>query len=422
MNKLYEAMIEGVFFKKGFPIFIKKIKRIFSFKRFLSALDKFIQRLAIKRLVQQTDIENDKILFMTTRGSYNCNPRAIADEIIRQGLPWKLIWVARKDDIKNPSQFPPQLKLVLRGSYEFYEEAASSKIWIDNSVSLSYMDIPKKERQVLIETWHGSIGLKRFETNSDKRWIRKATACGQRTDYCLSNSTFETNLFRNTFWNNTEILEYGHARNDILLTENKERKGKIRDHVYRELNIPDGVHIAIYAPTFRDNKKSLAPYSIDYRQLKESLENRFGGEWIILIRLHFEIKRNLKKRNIVYPNYVIDATNYSDIQDLLLVSEVGITDYSSWICDFVLTHRPAFFYATDLNEYYSERGFYYPLESTPFPLAENMDDLATAIETFDLESYRAKCSAFIADKGCIDDGHAAERAVEKIKELMKDDK
>ena len=421
MNKFYKAIIEGALFKRSYAILIKKLKRIFSIKRLLSALDKFIQRIAVEQFVKKKDIENNKILFMTTRGSYNCNPRAIADEIIRQGLPWKLVWVARKGDIEKPSQFPSQLKLVLRGSYDFYEEAATSKIWIDNSVSLSYMNIPKKERQILIETWHGSIGLKRFETNSDKRWIRRATACGKRTDYCLSNSTFETNLFRNTFWNDAEILEYGHARNDILLTKDVERKEKLRNHVYRELNIPDNVHIAIYAPTFRDSKKDLTPYSINYWQLKESLEKRFGGEWIILNRLHFEIKRSLEKHSIVYPNYVIDATNYNDIQDLLLVSEVGITDYSSWICDFVLTYRPAFFYATDLDEYYSERGFYYPLESAPFPLTQNMDELAKAIETFDLEAYQAKCTEFIADKGCIDDGHAAERTVEKIKELMKDD-
>ena len=92
--------------------------------------------------------------------------------------------------------------------------------------------------------------------------------------------------------------------------------------------------------------------------------------------------------------------------------------YSSWICDFVLTRRPAFFFATDLQDYYTERGFYYPLETTPFPLAQSNDELQKYILEFDEEEYREECEAFIKDKGCVDDGHAAKRIVEKIKEII----
>ena len=137
------------------------------------------------------------------------------------------------------------------------------------------------------------------------------------------------------------------------------------------------------------------------------------------MRLHFEIKRKLKKKNIEYPKFVIDATNYEDIQDLLMISDVGITDYSSWICDFVLTRRPAFFFATDLESFYDERGFYYPLESTPFPLAQDNEELKENILEFDNEKYIEECNEFISSKGCIDDGHASERVVEKLKELIK---
>lgn len=363
----------------------------------------------------------NKILFITTRGSYNCNPRAIADEIIRQNLPWELVWVIQKEDQNQLEQFPPELKLVVRGSHEFYRELVTAHIWIDNSINLFYLYPYKRKKQILFETWHGSIGLKRFETNSNKRWVRRAISCGKRTDYCISNSTFETNLFCSTFWNSVQILEYGHARNDILLSERTEEKRIIKRQMQEKYHIPDGVKLALYAPTYRNNE-TLNTYDINYSALKFVLETRFGGTWYILCRFHFETKRKLKKQleQLKLSDFVIDISNYGDIQDILCICDAGFTDYSSWICDFVLTKRPAFIFATDLVDYYSERGFYYPLETTPFPIARNNAELVENILSFNTESYQTACDAFIASKGCIDDGHAAERVVEKLREIVEE--
>lgn len=422
-GSIEKALIEGRFSESAYQrikSFFKKVFKGVYRKKLFRRIDYWLAQPARRRAAQREPINKRKIVLMTTRGSYNCNPRAIADEIIRQKLPWELVWVARSENLNDLEQYPSQLRLVQRDSYEFYREAAQAKVIIDNAMSYAFSGAYKKEEQIFCQTWHGSIGLKRFETSSEKRWIRQATRSGKMTDYCFSNSTFETDLFNNTFWKTATILETGHARNDILLTQDKARIAEIRVRVMENLKIPEGVKIALYAPTFRDNKKDMRPYAINYGRVKNALETRFGGEWVILSRLHFEIKNTLENKRIKYPDCVINATYYPDIQDLLLVADVGITDYSSWICDFVLTRRPGFLFATDMQDYYSERGFYFPLESTPFPLAESNAEMEENILSFDETAYQTRCEEFIRDKGCVDDGHAAERIVEKLKEIMEE--
>ena len=419
-EKIRRATIEGKLFEK---IYLKIKRRVVDCfngknrKKLFKKIDTFIAKRSIRKMAAGEKVENDKILLMATRGGYNCNPRAIADEIIRQKLPWKLVWVARAENYKRLDQFPKQLQLVKRGSYDFYREAARAKVWIDNSVSLSYLNTWKKPEQVLIETWHGSLGIKRLETSTDKMWIKKATESGKRTDYCISNSTFETDLFRSTFWKDTEILEYGHARNDILLTEDAKRAKNVADRARRECGVPPENKVALYAPTYRDGN-GFSQYALDYEAVREALAERFGGEWTILVRFHFNLRKLIKKKKIIFPEFVIDVTDYPDIQDLMLITDAAFTDYSSWICDYMLTRKPGFLFALDYRQYYTERGFYYPLETMPFPLAMNNYDLVDNILTFDEAGYREKCDAFIADKGCVEDGHAAERVVEKLKEIM----
>ena len=115
---------------------------------------------------------------------------------------------------------------------------------------------------------------------------------------------------------------------------------------------------------------------------------------------------------------IIDVTDYPDIQELMLLADIAITDYSSWIYDFVLTRKPGFIYATDLEQYDNERGFYYKLETTPFAIAKNNRELVNNIQNFDMDAYQTKVEEFLKEKGCVEDGKASYRVVEKIKEII----
>lgn len=363
-------------------------------------------------------INNQKIMMLTSRGTYNCHPRAIVEEIQRQKLPYEIVWVVRKENIMSSEEYPAGVKTVLRGSYEFYEEAATSKVWIDNSVTYSYLFAKKRKKQVLIETWHGSFGLKKFDetVNNNKYWVKKAYQEGKQTDYCLTNCKFEEELFRSTFWKKAEMLPYGHPRNDILFRRDSDEAKAIIKSIRKKYKLDDDTHVLLYAPTYRDIPNARL-YDLAYDAVVEALQERFGGKWVIMVRYHF-LDRKLLNLNTDNPN-IVNVTEYPDIQDLMLVTDIGMTDYSSWIYDFFFTKKPSFLYVPDLDDYVTkDREFLFPIETTPFPIAKSNKQLCKKIREFDEEKYLADYQQFHDKMECYEDGHAAVRIVEKLKEIM----
>lgn len=401
---IIEQRLARSFFKKFY------IKPLYYF-------DKLLSIPAIKSLSKKIDVNKNKIVFLTFSGEYDCNPKWICEEILKQELPYDLVWGVYPDcvDVKD---FPNRVRIVKRGSFEFYKEMSSAGIIIDNSSSTAFLRYPKKSNQILIQTWHGSLGIKRFSIDSvsSRGWVRNMLREGRMTDYLISNSTFEDNVFREDYWKTSPILHYGHARNDILLEGETDRVKCIRDKVYSHFNLENDVNICLYAPTFRDDG-DFSPYQLDFDGLVSALRSRFGGKWVVLTRFHYRLRSKLETLNL--SESVINASSYPDIQELMSCAMVGVTDYSSWIFDFLLTKRPAFLFATDLSKYENDdRGFYYPISTTPFGIAKNNNELVNCVLTFDETDYKNHCDMFIKEKGCIDDGMATSRTVQKITEII----
>ena len=150
-------------------------------------------------------------------------------------------------------------------------------------------------------------------------------------------------------------MEYGMPRNDILVQQDVSRINQVRARI----KVPDNVNLALYAPTFRADKAY--QFELDPERTLKALKNRFGGKWILLYRAHYYLGDNLFDKE-----HILDVTAYDDMQELLLISNVLITDYSSSIWDFSLTNRPAFLFTPDADHYQNERAFYTPIEENEF--------------------------------------------------------
>lgn len=409
---LFIGILEMVAKIVGFAIKIMFwiIKKIFYF------VDYILARLARYVLAKKTPIEN-KVMFLTFQGDYTCNPKKIADEIISQELDYQLVW-----DVKTKiplSDYPLELDFVKHNTYEFYRELAASKIIIENTNVVERIGVSKKANQYLFQTWHGSLGIKRLDGDvvMGIRWNRIARNCQKKVNYCLTNSSFESEVFETSYWKGVPQLLTGHARNDIFFLEDEKQKEKIKRKVYKALKIKEERKIFLFAPTHRDNIDE-SYEALEYESIREALKKRFGGEWQIVIRLHNRLKKESSSwlRNL--PSYISDATLYEDMQELLLCTEVGVTDYSSWIFDYVLSKKPGFIVELGLKEFEQQRGFYYPIESTPFPIAKDSMELVQKILEFDNEKYQKDIVYFLEERGCMEDGQASKRIVEKIKELM----
>ena len=280
-----------------------------------------------------------------------------------------------------------------------------------------------KKEQVLFETWHGSLGIKRFGKKDYKggwKWVCGAIATGKMTTYCISNSTFEEQVYRDSYWPKTPSLRYGHPRNDIMFDNHAEQRKAIKDKFLNEKGLPEDTKFIMYGPTFRDSK-NFDCYDIDVDGLIKAAEERFGGSWKLLLRYHMTLRTVYKSREQIAGKgneNVIDVTDYDDMQELITIADIAITDYSSWIYDFLLQRKPGLIFATDIELYNNERGFCYPLETTPFPIAINKEQLNNNLRNFDMDSYLVKTEEFIKDKGCMEDGLASARTADKVLEIM----
>lgn len=401
LNKILKIAISG-----------KLIQKTIAF------LDKKLAVIAIYIYSRMVKVDPKKIFFITSRGDYDCNAKWIAEEFLRRGKDYKLVWAIRGKTNVAANDFPQQLTLVKRRTFPFFDHISTAKVIIDNSVNVTYNDYKKKKDQILLETWHGSLGIKKFspETNHNKTWVRKAYKEAKQTDYCISNSKFENDIFRDTYWKKNPILTFGHARNDILFEAHEDVRQAIRDKIYSRYNLDSDVRICLYAPTFRDSE-DFSPYMLDYESLIRALEDRFGGKWVIAVRLHFLVRKLIANQS--FSENIVDMTDYPDIQEILTCINAGITDYSSWICEYIHTRKPGFIFATDAETYeQSDRELFFPLCHLPFPVARDNDTLMKNIRSFDEEQFLKKCDVFLEDKGCVDDGMAAKRIVDKIEEIM----
>jgi CDP-glycerol glycerophosphotransferase len=127
----------------------------------------------------------------------------------------------------------------------------------------------------------------------------------------------------------------------------------------------------------------------------------------VIVRMHPNLINKVDTSSLIAFEGVVDGTRYHDMQELLCISDVLITDYSSSMFDFSMQRRPCLLYATDIEEY--DRGYYFDLTKLPYPLARNEEELLSVISNFDTESYASHLTEFFdKEVGLIESGIAAQ--------------
>ncbi len=266
-------------------------------------------------------IKRNQILFISYYGAqYGCNPKYISEYLAHKHKDSiKIIWA-----LTNPKREKPINATVVKyGSLQYLKALSTSRIICTNYRMT--MDFKKRNGQTYIQTWHSSLRLKKIECDAADKlsegYIRMAKHDSAQTDYVIAGCKSSRSTFENSFWYSGHILDYGTPRNDLLIQHPNEIKNSIKDR----LNIPLEKKIVLYAPTFRRDK-SLKPYQLDFKSICKSLRDNFGGEWILLLRLHPHL---INTRLFSGTDNIMDVTDFNDIQELLLISDILITDYSS---------------------------------------------------------------------------------------------
>ena len=360
-----------------------------------------ILRRAFWYVCKLLPLDKNKIVFVSYYGrGYSDNPKYIAEALIKKNAPLKYVWIA--EDFENANT-PDGFILAKMNSFKYIYHMSTAKFWVDNARKYWCL---KRPEQVYIQCWHGGFGLKKIEKDAQNKlpedYVRMAIRDAEQTDLMVSNSKTLTELYRNAFWYpEGEIMEKGLPRNDRLFAVTEDDVKRIKS----SLNIENGVKLALYAPTFRENH-SIEVYNMDYELFAKSLEEHFGGKWKILIRLHPNVFKLGAKME--FPKeYAINVSDYNDIQELYMISDLAVTDYSSVMFDFMLTKRPCLLYASDVEEYRKERDFFVTIDSLPFPLAQNNEELKDLVINFNENEYNKNVEKFKAYHGFCDDGNAS---------------
>ena len=356
-------------------------------------------------------VRKGKIVCCNMKGKrYGDNPKYIVDELLKVRRDLDIVWLIKAG---MEAELPEGIRAVRYNSFTLAYELSTAQFWIDSNTKP--LGVLKRKGQYFIQTWHGSYGLKKMYGDIpdkinlfDKRNIQYNSKI---QDLFVSNSDFYSQIYRRAFWYKGEILQCGSPRNDIFFTEDRQCRQRVQEYFHTE-----GKKMALYAPTYRNNFGTDA-YRLDFERLRKNLEKRFGGEWVILIRLHPHNMMDAKGF-LEYKDGIINATDYSVMQELLVACDILVSDYSSCMFDFVTTKKPCFMYASDAAQYKDEHDFYFDLTELPFPLAENNDEMEQRIMQFDETRYKEDLEALFQRVGLCENGTACKQVVKWLEQHM----
>lgn len=345
---------------------------------------------------------------------YGCNPKYLSEYIINNRNDWKVVWAFLSPANHDVKGIIKVRYLSLKYFYHLY----TSKVFVTNYRMPS--SFKKRKGQFYVQTWHSSLRLKMIEGDArqtlTEEYIKMAKTDSRQTDMLLSGCQFSTNIFKRAFWFDGPIVETGTPRADILFSQDD----KVSQRVREKLGVSNEVNLVLYAPTFRKDH-TLKYYDIDFSRILLSLSHRFGGDWAVLLRLHPHLRElSTEMMKTLTKGKVIDATSFDDIQELLHVSDVVISDYSSLIFDFTLTNRPCFLYVPDLQEYIkNDRQLYFDINELPFPKSVDNDSLNNCILEFDDSGYAECIQRFNNTIGSFETGHACENVMVEIENRIR---
>lgn len=358
----------------------------------------------------------NKVVATTMRGrKYGDNPQFIFESLHKKCPELDFVWLVNN---QYPVNLPVWVRKVLyyTNDLRLIYELSTAKVWINTHRYERFWR--KRPGQLVIETWHGGLGLKKIEgdvekVRQSKRDMEELASTCNLADMFITQSDHLCNIYKRAFGYRGIVWKCGYPKNDGMFCSVDVDKLSFK----KKFNLVNK-KIALYAPTMREGDQdakcpTLKPYSIDWDRLVNSLKKKFGGEWIVFVKWH-PVLANTMPKNFINNENVIDVTKEQDMQLLIKSSDLMISDYSSCIFDGALLLIPCFTYATDFDEYKVDRGVYYEMEELPFPYAKNNDELEKNIEEFDYDKYLLKWSSFKKTTGLYESGHASQDIADKI--------
>lgn len=337
----------------------------------------------ILKLFIKTD---DKlILFNSFAGrKYDDSPKAIfeAMKVDARFKGYRLVWAFHQPD---KFQVDGAEKIKTDGM-RYFKTALAARVWVTNSSVERGLNF-KGKNTFYLNTWHGSP-IKKMGSDIAADNQSFGTKSKNLVDVMNTQSYFEADIFSKCFGiPRNHFIEVGLPRNDALANYTEEERDRIR----RKLGLPANKKVILYCPTFREYEKDenlgvvLAP-PMDLKKWEAEL----GDQYVLLFRAHYEVSKVMEVQE---NEFVRNVTDYPALNDLMIASEILISDYSSIFFDYSVMDKCMLHFTYDFDKYEEKRGMYFDIRDYLSGSASE-DGIFAILKDFNIQEEIEKTVAF----------------------------
>ncbi|WP_197025059.1 CDP-glycerol glycerophosphotransferase family protein [Paucisalibacillus sp. EB02] len=355
-------------------------------------------------------VNRKKITFASYRSNHlRDNLFYVSEEIKKNYSSYKIVYLLKKFDSSGFGKINYLIHMVKA----CFHLATSRYFIIDDYYFPIYVIKPRKDMDI-IQLWHSSGAFKKFGLSTVGK------SFGPSTTY-LKQVNIHGN-YSKTYVSSKEVIPYfaeafgmahdqikplGVPRTDFFYKQ--EWKDKTTRKFYKKYPLLKEKKIILYAPTFRGKSHYQEAFQIPFDTW--DMRSRLQDNHALLVHLHPYMRTD---RKIEADGFVYHLDNAFTIQELLVLTDILITDYSTVFFDFSLLDRPIIFYPYDLKDYKQDRDFYYDYEEMiPGPMVVDTESLIKTIlgdESYDQYDKKQFANRFFDYQ----DGKATERIVADI--------
>lgn len=341
------------------------------------------------------------VLFSALGRQYNDSPKAIYEAMLRQSRfkDYRFVWALENMDTEIPGH-PIRVKA---DSFQYFKTSLKARYWI-TSVNIERSLRYKKKDCIYLNTWHG-VSLNAVGNGVPGRDDFDFS----HLNYFCYESEWNKRLLMQSFKVPEHLmLASGLPRNDALyhVTDTKILALK------QQLGLPLDKKIILYAPTWRDSDDQGKTYSLKPPIHLDKWEERLGDHYILLFRTHHYTTRLL---GVQFNDFVRDVSNYPSINDLFIVSDLLISDYSSCITDYSILERPVVCFAYDYDAYSKQRGINIDFRTEmPAGIQKTEDEVLDHILNMDEAEECRKTREMLKNRFTYIGGHATEICINAV--------
>lgn len=366
-NNFYKKIIEKAnkitIINNPYFYILKKVKT--HDYRTITRKTKDIIKKIINHKYTKLTLQENIILFLGLDHRYVGNSKYFFEYLIQKNKDYKIFFATNDTQVPEKYRIQPYSK-------RFKEIYNQSKIIILESWDRE--GLIKKEGSIWIQLWHGTPFKKLLFDSPEYYTMNKKPHSKirfyndlKRWDYLLADSDWAKQRFQSSFLiPEDKILNIGYPRVQWLKENNN--NSELKKEIYTKLNIPHNKKLILYAPTWRDYNHNKEEHNYDYQLNLIKLSQEIGEDYIIINKQHsFQ-----KPEQTTITNNIIEPSDNIDIQELILITNIIITDYSSTLFDAYPINKPIFYYTTDIIEYNKIRGLYEDLQQSiqPFTITQ----------------------------------------------------